>query len=137
MMSTKRQRALGFALALGSLTWAVSANAETAPQKWLIAPPVEYDHPYAGKLTVRLAKDQAEVRAWCPGAKWKTNVMLACAFPGPEFCTIVMASAEVLWEQGFTPEIILRHETAHCNGWPADHKGARVWQKIGPSLRSN
>jgi hypothetical protein len=23
--------------------------------------------------------------------------------------------------------VVLRHERAHCNKWPADHRGARVW----------
>jgi hypothetical protein len=27
---------------------------------------------------------------------------------------------------GWTKELLLRHETAHCNGWPGDHPGKRM-----------
>jgi hypothetical protein len=38
-----------------------------------------------------------------------------------------MASDEVIEAAGYTSEVVLRHETGHCNGWPKDHAGSRMW----------
>ena len=38
---------------------------------------------------------------------------------------MILLADEVVASLGFTtPEFVLRHEIAHCNGWPADHRGA-------------
>jgi hypothetical protein len=42
-------------------------------------------------------------------------------------CAIVMAPDDVITKAGFPPALVLRHEIAHCNGWPADHRGARTF----------
>jgi hypothetical protein len=115
-------------LALGvSLAAVVSANAE-APKKFQIMPPVEYDHPYTGELTLRRAKSQAEIRSICPTVSFNLGVATACSIRRANSCMIAMAPDDEIRKTGMTPEIVLRHETAHCNGWGPDHKGARVWQ---------
>jgi hypothetical protein len=37
---------------------------------------------------------------------------------------VVIASAGDMKAVGLTMNITMRHETAHCNGWPGDHRGA-------------
>jgi hypothetical protein len=39
-----------------------------------------------------------------------------------------MAPDDVITKAGFPPELIKRHEIAHCNGWPGDHRDARVFE---------
>jgi hypothetical protein len=73
-------------------------------------PPAEYDRPYQGQLLITQVVTVAELTAFCRGVSTS-----ACARVGVDFCHILMlqdepASAEVL-----------RHELAHCNGWPKDH----------------
>jgi hypothetical protein len=36
----------------------------------------------------------------------------------------VTASVADMKAVGLTMDITMRHETAHCNGWPGDHRGA-------------
>jgi hypothetical protein len=43
-----------------------------------------------------------------------------------EICWIVLSSDDVIKAAGWTPEVVLRHERGHCNGWPKDHAGARA-----------
>jgi hypothetical protein len=40
-------------------------------------------------------------------------------------CHVYIAEDEILKAAGLTYEIAYRHEIGHCNGWPADHPGAR------------
>jgi hypothetical protein len=95
----------------------------------MIMPPAEYDHPYKGKLLRYTAEDQAEIRSRCPrGSFHLIGVALACTYVWPGFCIVAMVPDDRIRKAGFTPEIVLRHEIAHCNGWPGDHRGARAWQ---------
>lgn len=42
-------------------------------------------------------------------------------------CRVIILADAVIEALGFTtPEFVLRHEIAHCNGWPATHIGARL-----------
>jgi hypothetical protein len=89
-----------------------------------VYPPPEYDRPYAGKLVKIEAKDSEEMLSLCAESKSP----IACARQyGVVACTIVIAPEAVLRRWGWTVEIVMRHELAHCNGWPADHPGARRW----------
>ena len=92
-----------------------------AQQRFL--PPAEYDHPYSGRL-VKFRKNSVEdVRTTC---KTPLAMGLGCAWlPSEGVCIIIMANDEVIAGAGHDPEVVLRHETAHCNGWPKDHLGAR------------
>jgi hypothetical protein len=91
---------------------------------WAILPPPEYDKPFTGKLTeIRVPPET--MRAICP--KTIFPLTLACAYPTRDQseCLIIMLSDELIKAAGWTPEIVRRHEVGHCNGFPADHRGAR------------
>jgi hypothetical protein len=91
-----------------------------------ILPPVEYDHPYNGKLTVAIVNKEQMARL-CPKASLYP-IGLACAYPYEtmSMCQIVMITDDIIVAVGFTPKIVLRHELGHCNGWHNDHRGARI-----------
>jgi hypothetical protein len=85
-------------------------------------PPPEFDRPYTGKLTVLKEDNFVFIRHVCadvPNA-------VACSFrtydsiSGETLSCLIMLGPGT-WED----ERALRHETAHCNGWPGDHPGAR------------
>ena len=91
---------------------------------WAVLPPPEYDKPFTGKLTeIRVPPET--MRAICP--KTIFPLTLACAYPTRDQseCLIIMLSDELIKAAGWTPEIVRRHEVGHCNGFPADHRGAR------------
>ena len=91
---------------------------------WGVLPPPEYDKPFPGKLTeIRVPPET--MRAICP--KTIFPLTLACAYPTRDQseCLIIMLSDELIKAAGWTPEIVRRHEVGHCNGFPADHRGAR------------
>jgi hypothetical protein len=54
------------------------------------------------------------VPTFCRNASQKKG----CAYPGTQLCVIVIARG--LSSSAF--RAVLRHEKAHCNGWPADHR---------------
>jgi hypothetical protein len=85
-------------------------------------PPVEFDHPYAGKLTVLKEDHYAFIRHVCRD----TPNAIACSYrtydsvSGETLSCLIMLGPEA-----HNDERALRHEMAHCNGWPGDHPGAR------------
>jgi hypothetical protein len=91
-----------------------------------LIPPKEYDHPFRGPgaLVVTRAASQDEVREKCVGAVWPRAGAFGCAHTKLWGCWIVVAPEADMKVVGLTMEITLRHETAHCNGWPNDHRGA-------------
>jgi hypothetical protein len=99
--------------------------AAAAGPRDMLVPPPEFDYPYRGELTIVDALDQEQVRAKCPGAKFTIGVALACAIRWPLSCTIVLAPEADLKAAGLPLDLVMRHELAHCNGWPSDHRGAR------------
>jgi hypothetical protein len=107
---------------------ATSASAHAEAPTWYVLPPPEYDHPYTkGQLTVVTAKDQQEVRDKCqrqlqPGRGARLLHSRPARVPRGS------APDDEIKRAGFVPDLIKRHEIGHCNGWPADHKGARPWQ---------
>lgn len=72
-------------------------------------PPARFDHSYSGTLIVRVLPE-SELRQECgPRAR-------GCADRRSGKCVVYMIQD--------TPEryaLRLRHEIAHCNGWPAHH----------------
>jgi hypothetical protein len=87
-------------------------------------PPPEYDFPFKGKLTIERSSYQHEVRLNCPYSPFP--YLLSCAKPtGDGGCYILMMDDAFLKKMGYPPEIVLRHEMGHCNGWPGHHPGAR------------
>jgi hypothetical protein len=101
-----------------------AAQQPMADPGWIL-PPERYDHPYKGHLTIQRATDEEMVRT-CP-APLTLPKRIACAFPIPaaNSCLIVLAPRATITAAGYSEEIIIRHEIGHCNGWPADHNGAR------------
>jgi hypothetical protein len=90
--------------------------------KW--APPVEFDKPFTGKLTIERVESAEAVALIC---NLKRSA-LACAFAVPDQsrCRIVIAPEELIKAAGYTQDMVLRHEQGHCNSWPADHRGQRA-----------
>jgi hypothetical protein len=116
---------------------------QQAPQQRVIynkntplLPPEEYDFPYAGQLKITI-HTQDEIRVLCPSyqesAFKRQFPTIACNtrygptdFPQPaEGCWIKIATPKELRAVGTSWDVTLRHETAHCNGWPGTHPGSR------------
>ena len=87
-------------------------------------PPVEDDKPFMGKLkTIR--GDAYLMRTLCP--KTSYDPTLACSYAkhdGTE-CIVILADDGIIYDAGWTPQIIWRHERGHCNGWPGNHPNSR------------
>jgi hypothetical protein len=98
-----------------------------ARQDFPILPPPEYDHPFAGKLVIIRALGAGDTIWMCPKPALGMTMTL-CTLPlGPSAC-VIFQMPEVEKETiklGWTLNILMRHEIAHCNGWPADHPGLR------------
>jgi hypothetical protein len=92
-----------------------------ATPSWRQLPPVEYDRPYDGTLTVLGAGNQEQTQAACG---WPRPV-LACSYHSGRECTIIHAREDYIVQFKTTLNIVMRHEIGHCNGWPGDHPGAR------------
>jgi hypothetical protein len=98
-----------------------------AAYKRELFPPAEYDHPYTGNLTVERVADPAAVLALCPNLKEPVG----CAQRAKDlsWCKVYVVSDAFINKRpaeqrklfGYSYENFLRHELAHCNGWPGDH----------------
>jgi hypothetical protein len=100
------------------------ARAASGP---MILPPLEYDHPYEGDLTIKIVDTLEELYAIC---EQRTAAMLACSYPsyadGFRSCLIIMVKDEIMRRRGWTTGLLFRHEQGHCNGWlGGDHVGQR------------
>jgi hypothetical protein len=90
----------------------------TKMQMLKLLPPVEYDHPFAGDLYIVDGK-----------GKCITDISIACADPHDTWCLISYEKERVV-RSPMTINLVIRHEIAHCNGWPGDHRGARYGVEI-------
>jgi hypothetical protein len=110
---------------LGCLAVATSAAAAQDVRQ-NVRPPKKYDHPYtAGPVEVIVAENNTDLRARCGHVPRNA---LACAMPptaDTKTCTIIITQEDGIQAEGYAPADVLRHEMGHCNGWPADHPGAR------------
>lgn len=80
-----------------------------------LEPPVQYDHPYDGPVDERVMPVSV-VRTVCI-SEGADAFGVACAWVDDDgACHIVLPNNEVA-----PVALYRRHETAHCNGWPADH----------------
>jgi hypothetical protein len=112
------------------LALTVSTVAHAGGKTYYVLPPEHYDYPYPGALTIIRASSEQEVRDLCPTAKFGSIGALACRKGWDNYsCTLVIATDDVIESWGFPPELVLRHELAHCNGWGQNHWGVRAWQK--------
>jgi hypothetical protein len=100
----------------------VSPTPKRAPS--LVLPPPEYDHHYEGDLTIKLVDSVEHLAIVCKWPEVRPN-SLGCATVRSDHCIIYLVQDDVARERGWNNGIILRHELGHCNGWPADHPGAR------------
>jgi hypothetical protein len=86
---------------------------------WL--PPAEFDHEYAGVLTVHRGTQQ-EMLAQCPSKSNPGYYSLGCSrrfFDGAT-CVVYIAKDIMLQAAGWPYDLVLRHELGHCNGWHHD-----------------
>jgi hypothetical protein len=79
-----------------------------------LEPPAQYNHPYAGPVVERVMP-LAEVRALCT-SQGASPRSVACSWVNDGTCYMVLPSDEQAPVSTYR-----RHETAHCNGWPASH----------------
>ena len=81
------------------------------------APPARYDHPHPDMLIVdRFTAN--EVHRICAGAGAVMRAggrIVACAPVGVARCIIIAPRSHP------QKAALIRHERAHCNGWPANH----------------
>src|SRR5262245_25778486 len=93
---------------------AASAGAHAAA-----LPPLEYDHPYKGKLDVIVVETAKEVRDACYLVKWTPEFpAIACSIVNSDHCTIIRRAEDYIKSRGYTLDTVMRHEIGHCNGWP-------------------
>src|SRR3990167_11282728 len=81
------------------------------PAKWSKAP-------YSGTTRV-FYLPESEVNDICRsyGVTNTTDKFFGCSVPSPAICLVYITKDE----SDHVRQIILRHETAHCAGWPANH----------------
>jgi hypothetical protein len=97
---------------------AIAATAAGAGTPLL--PPAEYDHPYAGTVDLYLV-DGSNTWAECRrygGMKGIPFKVGGCAWVAEDGTCVVFVAMR---SKRAPVEDIIRHEVAHCNGWPADH----------------
>ena len=90
-----------------------------------LLPPEEFDHPYKGPVVIQAVRSQAEVREFCPGMNFNLGIALGCSKVIVDTCLIVKVPDSDIRAAGHDPDVFMRHEMGHCNGWPATHRGAR------------
>jgi hypothetical protein len=100
-----------------------TAQAQDRP----IIPPVEFDQPYEGKLQIDMYDNMDTTTALCPKLPLG-KPEIACAYPGKDSCRVILPSKALAAKIGWDHSAIYRHEIGHCNGWGADHSGAR-WHR--------
>ncbi|MGQ0740946.1 MAG: hypothetical protein ACT4OG_01435 [Alphaproteobacteria bacterium] len=84
-------------------------------------PPSNYDRPYPGLLRV-VTLPYWTVSKRCGVRPYDGHRAEACAFRGPNTCLIVLPEVAEVGEE--EAALLLRHEIAHCNGWPHHHPSA-------------
>src|SRR5262245_19929492 len=112
----------------GSLKKYFAKPAPVIEQRSPDLPPVQFDHPFIGKLTLTRVKTLAEVRDACPNAVSNINgVTLGCTYATADQsrCRIILIEDSTLLNFGKDPDDVYRHEIGHCNGWKHAKPGAR------------
>lgn len=100
-----------FAVTLGVIVVLLIMTLLSSADNLASSPPWRFDHPYRGHLVVH------EVSAsWAECSKRGAHAD-ACAWTKNGSCYIISPMNLSRAER----TSIVRHERAHCNGWPADH----------------
>ena len=110
-------QATGEAAALQDFEWAYVT----------VTSPPEYDHPFQGTTQIIYATDQAALKAACRLEKLNPGITaLGCrhvvGMP-PQVCVILLPPQKDIEATGIPVAQVIRHEEAHCNGWPVNHPG--------------
>jgi hypothetical protein len=102
----------------------VAAAKRRVNEKWH-HPPAEYDHPFSGPrlIIIELASQEA-LRLWCRIDKMRGMTFAGCAGINKLGMCLIYLDTKEIAKQRWTVNLALRHEIAHCNGWPKDHRGA-------------
>jgi hypothetical protein len=90
------------------------APMSAVPDDVKLEPPVQYNHPYVGRVVERVMP-VAEARALCT-SQGASPRGVACSWVSDGTCYLVLPSDEQAPVSTYR-----RHETAHCNGWPSNH----------------
>src|SRR5262245_23743460 len=89
------------------------------------APPQEFDHAYDGRVHVEEVATQDDIRTRVC-SRWKyPGQALGCSQVIARICVIFKVSDQEIRAAGHDPDVFMRHEIAHCNGWPNHHPGIR------------
>src|SRR5262249_17219120 len=90
-------------------------------------PPPIYDHPFEGEIIiVGIPTRERMLQLWeAFGGQANGQGGITFSFTryrnNKSYCLIFTLYEKDLRLKGYSPEEILRHERAHCNGWPSDH----------------
>lgn len=87
---------------------------------WPLMPPAKYDHPYRGPVNITTVATKAAANAACATVTGQTT-NVGCAQVRNGTCYIIVAAQSVLDTWRGSMALLLRHETAHCNGWLPHH----------------
>jgi hypothetical protein len=103
------------AILAGTITVLCLLGIAPASAVRVLMPPKNFDHPYHGKMDIRTHSVLVAVlQCFAKACSWKEQSR----------CVVIMPDEldKALWKD------FIRHEQAHCNGWPADHPGG-WWPK--------
>jgi hypothetical protein len=105
----------------------------------VMAPPPKYDVPYPGDLTIWVSS-QATIDTMCKSKDGSRISHTACALRLGNWCSVWILKSIVEGKYFDTIDVngnmardvkgnlalTLRHELAHCNGWPGDHPDGKL-----------
>lgn len=109
-------------LSVGGLLIASAAHALTVD-----SPPEQYDHPHRNLVILEVG--HFDVRRTCSKLFGRRNFGMlgrihACTAVGDGVapCLVILPKAGEAGISKRDRDALLRHERAHCNGWPGDHR---------------
>ena len=76
---------------------------------YFLEPPAQYVHPYQYELIIHEASNEF-IKGYCGDSAF------ACATPAGKVCFVVMPKKNTV--EPWFYNLLMRHEIAHCNGWP-------------------
>lgn len=98
-----------------------------AEYKRFNTPPPQYDYPYKGILWIERLPDLETLTVKCK----KPLMTIGCSAVAGDYswCRVFIVADDYIAKMPIQPreamglsyESVLRHEIAHCNGWPGDH----------------
>lgn len=91
-------------------------------------PPLAYDHPYRGRITISTVESQEELRSACHSASTAIGACVLLPLPvyPSDTCRII------IMKKYAADKLLLRHEHGHCNGWLGHHPDIRPYPNSGP-----